>query len=78
MFLKQIIADAIPLLRGTPRGKILYSTCSLETEENREQAEWAARWHRFRIEREEQTLPEGGPGGAPEAYRDGSYSALLG
>lgn len=74
---KQIIADTLPLLRTSPRGRILYSTCSLEDEENGEQVRWAARWHRFRIQQEEQTLPEGEPGGDPAAYRDGSYSALL-
>jgi 16S rRNA (cytosine967-C5)-methyltransferase len=75
---RQIIADSIPLLRTSPRGKILYSTCSLETEENRDQAAWAVRWHRFKIQQEEQTLPTGIASAPATAYRDGAYSALLG
>jgi 16S rRNA (cytosine967-C5)-methyltransferase len=75
---KQIIADSILLLREAPRGKILYSTCSLETEENREQAAWADRWHRLGISREHAHLPRGGPGEPATNYTDGSYSVLLG
>lgn len=78
---KQIIADAIPLLKpagaGQPRGAILYSTCSLDPAENAEQARWAAKWHMFKVQREHQCIPQGGPGQPPETYTDGSYSALL-
>ena len=72
---RQIIADAIPLL--SPRGSILYSTCSLEHTENAAMAAWAAKWHPFRIGRERQTLPQGGPGLSAAAYTDGSFSVLL-
>jgi 16S rRNA (cytosine967-C5)-methyltransferase len=79
---RQIIADAIPLLRdgtsGGPRGRILYATCSLEPAENEEQAQWAAHWHRFAVERESRVMPTGGPGQPATAYTDGSYAALLG
>lgn len=74
---KQIMADSIVLLRESPRGKILYSTCSLESQENSEQAAWVAKWHRFTISRERFDRPRGLPGGVAAAYADGSYSALL-
>ncbi len=90
---RQIIADAILLLRATGGGApaegdrkgpaILYSTCSLEDEENQAQAAWAEKWHGFRPQREQRTLPRGLPGehrhdGPPGvAYHDGSYSVLL-
>ncbi len=72
---RQIIADAIPLLSG--RGRLLYSTCSLEDAENGAQARWAAKWHRFAVEAERLTLPSGGPGHDAAAYSDGSYSVML-
>lgn len=77
---KQIIADSILLLHDSParRGKILYSTCSLETEEDHSQAVWADKWHRLGISRERTVVPRGGPGEPPTGYSDGSFAALLG
>jgi 16S rRNA (cytosine967-C5)-methyltransferase len=72
---RQIVADAIRLL--APHGRILYSTCSLQREENHEIARWAKTWHGFEIERERMTLPAGLPGDPPTRYHDGSYSVLL-
>ncbi len=79
---RQIIADAIPLL--APGGAILYSSCSLEPEENQEQARWAAKWHGFAIRRENARKPHpvsraaaGGAAGPSVSYSDGSYAALL-
>lgn len=79
---RQIIADAIPMLAtggaGAHRGKVLYSTCSLEPQENSQQAAWASKWHGFIISREHRRLPGGGPGEPQTDYSDGSYAALLG
>jgi 16S rRNA (cytosine967-C5)-methyltransferase len=75
---RQIIADSIPLLRSAPRGKILYSTCSIDTQENQDMVAWAVKWHRFSVEHELLTLPSGLPGECASAYSDGSFSALLG
>ena len=73
---RQIIADSIRLLTGT--GQLLYSTCSLEPQENEQQVEWIARWHQLRVRGQEQRLPRSLPGDPPSWYADGSYFALLG
>jgi 16S rRNA (cytosine967-C5)-methyltransferase len=76
---RQLIADSIPLLTREPgaRTAILYATCSLESDENADQAAWVRQWHRFTITRERTVLPAGKPGGSAASYRDGAYSVLL-
>lgn len=72
---RSIFETAIALL--APRGRILYSTCSLEPEENENQAAWAADRFELIVEKSGRTLPTGVPGEPGSQYRDGSYFALL-
>lgn len=82
---RQIIADAVRLLApggkgggGSSRGRILFSTCSLDPRENEEIVSWTARWHALSPSRVNRRAPRGGPGEPPENYSDGSFAALLG
>ncbi len=59
------------------RAAILWSTCSVDPTENREQASWIAQMSRGTIEMESMRWPSGAPGSAPAAYSDGSYHALV-
>ncbi len=72
---RQIIADHLSLLAES--GHLLYSTCSLEPQENEAQAKWIVRWHGLRIQRENLRLPQGLPSEPSRRYTDGGYFALL-
>lgn len=72
---RQLIADSIPMLSA--KGQILYSTCSLEPEEDAEPLAWAAQWHGFRIVESDLVWPAGQPGGPAGQHHDGSFFALL-
>jgi 16S rRNA (cytosine967-C5)-methyltransferase len=59
-----------------PGGRLVYSTCSIEPQENGEVARWLARSEtRLRLVREELTLPAGAA--EPTAWRDGGYLAVF-
>lgn len=74
---RQIVVDAIPFLSQKPKGRILYSTCSLEDAENAAVVGWAKTWHGFDITHERRIRPAGLPGGPKGGYHDGAYSVLL-
>jgi 16S rRNA (cytosine967-C5)-methyltransferase len=60
-----------------PEGAVLYSTCSLESLENQQQADWAAGRLGRRVARVEAREPRGMPGEPDSRYSDGSFGALL-
>lgn len=72
---RAILRTAAAMVR--PGGRVVYSTCSLEREENHEQGVWAAATLGLVLERERAVLPAGAPGGPVSGYRDGSYAAEL-
>ena len=59
------------------RAAILWSTCSVDPAENREQASWIAQMSRGTIEMESMRWPSGAPGSPASRYADGSYHALV-
>ncbi len=70
-----IIATGAACVRAG--GRIAYSTCSLEPEENELQKEWMAAEFGAEIAGELRTSPSGGPGGDPSRAHDGSYVTIV-
>jgi 16S rRNA C967 or C1407 C5-methylase (RsmB/RsmF family) len=72
---RTIIREAATLL--APGGRVVYSTCSLEPEENEQQTAWAAATLGWKPVSARASLPTGAPGGPAAEYRDGSFAAVL-
>lgn len=68
---RQIISRALPLL--APLGHLLYSTCSVEPEEDHQQAQWTLTHTPGKLLHEHLLLPAGGG----STYHDASYHALI-
>ena len=66
---RSLLEAAGPLVK--PGGRLVYSTCSLEPEENGEQVRaWLARHPEFTLEAEQESIP-------PTSRMDGAYAARL-
>jgi 16S rRNA (cytosine967-C5)-methyltransferase len=68
---RKIIDQAMRWL--VPEGVVVYSTCSLEPEENQDQVAYLIQKHGGRVVSEKLTLPAG----AGKTYHDGSYHAVI-
>ena len=69
----EIARNAHSLLKAG--GTLLYSTCSLETEENEDQADWIISKLEMTKVNQRRVDPIGQPGEPSTNYRDGSFSA---
>jgi len=72
---RQIAADTMALL--APSGHVLWSTCSIDPEENEQQVEWLCAYHPLTVVHQHRAEPTGLPGEGPSGYRDGAFHALL-
>ncbi len=72
---RQIVEDSLPMLSA--EGRVLYSTCSLEPEENEAMALWLGQNCGLKVETELRTDPKGLPGEAGTRYRDGGFAVLM-
>jgi len=71
---RQIVADTVGGLDES--GHLLYATCSIDAEENEEQARWLERWHGLATIARSTERPRGGPGDDAAGYRDGGFAVL--
>ena len=72
---RQIAANTMALL--APGGHLLWSTCSLDAQENQQQVDWLMQYHPLDVVSQTQLEPRGLPGDPPTTYRDGAFHALL-
>ena len=71
---RAILADSVSCVASG--GLLIYSTCSLWSEENQQVIQWLLNeFPRLEILRDQTTLPQSGPD--PTTYRDGGYYAIL-
>lgn len=70
-----IVRQSLNLVRSG--GWVLYSTCSIEPEENEELVTLVGERFGLRLESMHRTMPEGKPGESTPRYQDGSFWALL-
>jgi len=72
---RTILVDSLRLLK--PEGCLLYTTCSMESEENQAMIDWVTASPELHIVATNSRDPAGLPGDPASQYRDGSFSSLL-
>ncbi len=72
---QSIVRNADALLKNG--GTLVYSTCSLETEENEDQVKWISSKLGMTLRSQSRVIPAGLPGEPGAGYHDGAFSALL-
>ncbi len=70
-----ILTTVIPHLNNG--GTLVYSTCSIEPEENQDVRDWIHADPIFELIEDHQILPSGKPGDNPASYTDGSYACIF-
>ena len=68
--------NSLRLLKRNGDAWIIYSTCSIESEEDEKQVD-ALKSAGFRTLRMERVLPQTVPGDPASRYTDGSFAAIL-
>lgn len=70
-----ILTTVIPYLNEG--GTMVYSTCSIEPEENQDLRDWIEADPIFELTNEHQVLPTGSPGDAASTYTDATYACVF-
>lgn len=73
---KEILGNSLRLLKRNGDAWIIYSTCSIEAEEDEKQVD-ALKSAGFRTLRMERVMPQTVPGDPASRYTDGSFAAIL-
>lgn len=73
---REILGNSLRLLKRSGEAWIIYSTCSIEAEEDEQQVQ-ALTSAGFRTVRSERVMPQALPGDPASRYTDGSFAAVL-
>jgi 16S rRNA C967 or C1407 C5-methylase (RsmB/RsmF family) len=73
---REILGNSLRLLKRSGEAWVVYSTCSIEAEEDEEQVR-ALLSAGFGTIRSERVMPQTVPGEALSRYTDGSFAAIL-
>ena len=72
---REILQQATQVLKK--KGHLLYTTCSVDRDENQSQIHWLTEKSKFSCIEMMQTLPKGMPGSDPTEWHDGGFAGFL-